>query len=524
MGFIRENIIRIDSNQSMGKQQHGYLLVQKGSPIVYSSEELRHIKPKVDHNSKYKILSSDVCRIVRSLRINKRQTQRGRKPQNNTLNKNNRTVNCRNLVHITTIKSQAEHDRHKNFTLALGNVQSIKNKDDIIAEFLHDTKSDVIVVTETWLSPDDNTWKSGSEIVKEGYGFNEIHQCKRRGGGLALLHKTNLKVKRLSQSMSPSMELAVWKVTSLQMSLHIVGVYRPPDKSIPDFLDLFTEYIADLMAEHENIVLVGDFNIHINHEDNPNAVIFLDTMTALGLHQHADGPTHRSGNCLDLVFTEELSRTKVKKCIISDYLSDHAVVLCELTIPKQDQIRKRIKYRNTNGIDINDFAKDLVFRECDSDDLEAVVANFEEVVSKAINTHAPFIERDVTIRRKRPWFNDNIRHHKRKVRSLERLFKQKRTYSTWLEFNSARKVYKEALTHAKIACYLDQIKSSKGDTKKLYNLVYGLMGDVKSNPLPDHTDDAKLAEEFADFFIAKIQAIRDDLEHHEKFKTNHKEH
>ena len=43
------------------------------------------------------------------------------------------------------------------------------------------------------------------------------------------------------------------------------------------------------------------------------------------------------------------------------------------------------------------------------------------------------------------------------------------------------------------------------------------MGDVKSNPLPDHTDDAKLAEEFADFFIAKIQAIRDDLEHHEKF-------
>ena len=72
MCFIRENIIRINSNQSMRKQQHGYLLVQKGSPIKYSSEELRHIKSKVDHDSKYKILSSNVCRIVRSLRINKR--------------------------------------------------------------------------------------------------------------------------------------------------------------------------------------------------------------------------------------------------------------------------------------------------------------------------------------------------------------------------------------------------------------------------------------------------------------------
>ena len=55
--------------------------------------------------------------------------------------------------------------------------------------------------------------KSGSEIVKEGYGFNEIHWCKRRGGGLALLHKTNLKVKRLSQCMSPSIESAVWILT-----------------------------------------------------------------------------------------------------------------------------------------------------------------------------------------------------------------------------------------------------------------------------------------------------------------------
>ena len=272
-------------------------------------------KTKVDNDNRYKILSSNVCKIVRNLRINRRQTQRGKKPQNHTLNENTRTVNCKNLVLITTTKTQADYDRHKDFTLALGNVQSIKNKNDIIAEFLHNNKPDVLIATETWLSSEDNIWKNRLEIVKEGYGFNEIHQCKRRGGGLALLHKTNLKVKRLSQCMSPSMESAVWKVTSLQMSLHIVGVYCHPDKSIPDFLDLFTEYIVDLIAEHKNIVLVGDFNIHVNDEDNPNVVIFLDTMTALGLHQYVNGSTHCSGNCLDLVFTKELSRMKVKKCL-----------------------------------------------------------------------------------------------------------------------------------------------------------------------------------------------------------------
>ena len=135
-----------------------------------------------------------------------------------------------------------------------------------------------------------------------------------------------------------------------------------------------------------------------------------------------------------------------------------------------------------------------------------------------MDIHAPIIEKDVTIRRKRPWFNDSIKHHKRKVQSLERWFKYKRTYSAWLEFDWTRKGYREVLTNAKIACYSDQVKSSKGDTKKLYNLVYGLMGDVKCNPLLEHTDDAKLAKEFPDFFIAKIQAIRDDLEHHAKFQ------
>ena len=75
MCFTRENIIWINSNQAIGKQQqHEYLLVQKGSPIKYSSEELQHIKPKVDHDSKYRILSSNVCKIIRSLRINKRPT------------------------------------------------------------------------------------------------------------------------------------------------------------------------------------------------------------------------------------------------------------------------------------------------------------------------------------------------------------------------------------------------------------------------------------------------------------------
>ena len=50
------------------------------------------------------------------------------------------------------------------------------------------------------------------------------------------------------------------------------------------------------------------------------------------------------------------------------------------------------------------------------------------------------------------------------------------------------------------------------DSKKLYNLAALLMGMVKDNPLLDHTDKEELANQFASFFITKIQNIRDQLD------------
>ena len=99
-----------------------------------------------------------------------------------------------------------------------------------------------------------------------------------------------------------------------------LGIYRPPDGSIPQFIDIFTELLVDILTCNTNLVVLGDFNIHVNDTSNPNANIFLDTMTALGLKQHVDGPTHRSGNCLDLIFTEELSRAKAVRCSIGRFM------------------------------------------------------------------------------------------------------------------------------------------------------------------------------------------------------------
>ena len=68
------------------------------------------------------------------------------------------------------------------------------------------------------------------------------------------------------------------------------------------------------------------------------------------------------------------------------------------------------------------------------------------------------------------------------------------------------------LRMAKAESITMMINDCNRDSKKLYNLAALLMGTVKENPLPDHTDKEELANQFASFFINKIQKIRDQLD------------
>ena len=72
------------------------------------------------------------------------------------------------------------------------------------------------------------------------------------------------------------------------------------------FLDEVTDFLATFLVEYNNIIIMGDFNIHVNNTNDPDAQIFLDTMEALGLDNHVNFSTHNRGNTLDLVLAEVL--------------------------------------------------------------------------------------------------------------------------------------------------------------------------------------------------------------------------
>ena len=60
------------------------------------------------------------------------------------------------------------------------------------------------------------------------------------------------------------------------------------------------------------------------------------------------------------------------------------------------------------------------------------------------------------------------------------------------------------------------------DTGKLHDLINNITGTTKENPLPDHTNEKALANEFGEFFLDKIQKIQrqlDDKLKHQPLRT-----
>ena len=124
----------------------------------------------------------------------------------------------------------------------------------------------------------------------------------RRGGGLAIVHKSNIEVKCTKEGQLNTFQFAIWKVRFNNDNITLIAIYHPP-YSISNpftnttFIDEYTEWLTDQIESYDNLYITGDFNIHVNNtimDDEASA--FVDSMKALGLEQHCYFITHKACN------------------------------------------------------------------------------------------------------------------------------------------------------------------------------------------------------------------------------------
>ena len=207
--------------------------------------------------------------------------------------------------------------------MALLNIRSIsKDKTLTVNELIRDNGLSAIFLTETWLN--ENGSAALIEASPPNYSFFQSIRTAKLGGGTATIASNTLNCKKISFDDFPSFEYHAIVMKS-QPPVLIVTVYRPP-KARSTFLDDFSEFLAIIHPNYDNILITGDFNIHVDNKENLRAIRFTDLLESMDFTQHVNKPTHNRGHTLDLVITKGLN-TKISS--ISDpLLSDQYLLHC----------------------------------------------------------------------------------------------------------------------------------------------------------------------------------------------------
>ena len=185
----------------------------------------------------YRRLLGQTVTTIRNLRLNKKK-RGSRVGRSRTLDQH-RVVNMGNLIRINTdgwirdgvnhrtkswqvdfnnliniyIENKPQMNIANDLSLMLANVQSIKSKTELVLDYLLDNKVDIAILTETWLSDNDEIWLNASDLNQHGYKTINQYRPKCWGGGLAIVSKSHLQVKHLDGGSRSTFEYLVCRIS-----------------------------------------------------------------------------------------------------------------------------------------------------------------------------------------------------------------------------------------------------------------------------------------------------------------------
>lgn len=100
------------------------------------------------------------------------------------------------------------------------------------------------------------------------------------------------------------------------------------------------------MSSCDNILILGDFNIHVCCLNKPMVSEFLQLVESFNFKQSVSSPTHEQGHILDLVLSLGLPICNIE--VGNDVLSDHmpvtfdACMPCKPNLPQTDVFCTRL--------------------------------------------------------------------------------------------------------------------------------------------------------------------------------------
>ena len=263
-----------------------------------------------------------------------------------------------------------------------------------------------------------------------------------------------------------------------------------------------------------DLVIAGDLNFHVNDDNNTEATQFSEILSTYNLTQFVQDPTHESGYTLDLVITRALPNF-VRNVTVGEKISDHFAVKCQLALKKPGIEKKEVTFRKVNQIDFDKFNSDLCEKFkgfdqlCDINDL---TASYNSTLREVLDEYAPEQTKVITVRNKHQGFSLDIRTEKKKRRQLERRWRRSKSAIDREEFIKQKEKVKQMLEDSDTEFYSNLVMENSGNSKILFNTLNKMLRKKNESQLPPHDSALQLADEFMEYFIAKIEKIQDFID------------
>ena len=420
----------------------------------------------------------------------------------------NRAVNHSVLARLARSASSTSSCDSTLLNFALLNIRSLTGKGHLIQDFIIDRQLDFFCLTETWQQPQD--YSQLIESSPDGFVYICQPRASGRGGGLAIIHREKWKVSPVTVPVSTTFESTVCKLSGPTPTI-IAAVYRPP-KPNSDFLTDFAAFLNHLSSLSPNIILLGDFNIHMDNTNLPLTKDFTSCLESFGCHQHTSFPTHSKGHILDLICCSGVTPFDLTadELPITDHFLLTFTVKLTLSISKAPRL---ISYRNIKKINpttltssINSSPLVNIHNLSTPDDL---VSHYNTGLHTILDSLAPLKTRSVSFTVSAPWFTPDLRLMKARGRQLERLYRKSGLTIHKEMYNNHLLCYKDSINTTKTQYYSSLITANKGNSKSLFSILNKTTKSQDS--LPAHLYTTSFCNTIMSFFNDKIKKIHQNL-------------